>query len=312
VGSDVTNEGAARPSNSPRRLAVVTGGDSGLGFAIAMALASRGLDLVLVARNAGRLSAAAEAIRGAVPGATVEELLTTDLASPAEVQRVAETIAREHPRVDLLVNNAGGIFARRDVSPEGVERTFALNVLAPFALTYRLAGPLLAAPHARVVNVASAAHRGHRLPMDDLLGERRYSGWRAYGRSKLALILLSREFARRWAGSSVMVFAVHPGFVRTRFGLNNPGALGLGFRVALALFAIGPRRGAETPVFVATDPSLEGYTGLYFARRRVRLGSGRSRDGELGQRLFERCRELTGLASVSLPGSGVARQPPSA
>ena len=288
-----------------RKVAVVTGGASGLGRQISLNLARLGFDLAVVGRNGHHLEEFRQLVDGETGRPTVRPILTSDLAVPAEARRVATLLAATCPAIDVLVNNAGGIFARREEVEGGIERTFGLNVLAPFALTYHLTPALLRAAPSRVVNIASAAHRGHSIALDDLFLRHGYGGYRAYGRSKLALILLTREFARKFAGTGVSVLAVHPGFVRTNFGRNNPGALGVGFRVAIALFAIGVAAGADTPTFAATDPSAGPLSGSYLVHRSPRPGSRISRDSVLAGRLFERCSELVGVP----PGSQIGHPP---
>ncbi len=194
------------------------------------------------------------------------------------------------------MNNAGAYYRRRETTADGIERTFALNVLAPFVLTTELEGALRAGAPSRVVQVGSAAHRGYALDFSDLQSERAYRGFAAYGRSKLALLLLTRELARRWPANEVAVNAVHPGFVRSGFGRNNSGATALGIRVASALFGTSVLRGADTPVFAATDPSVAGITGEYFVRRRTTPGSAASRDPEAAARLYRVCAELAGTS----------------
>lgn len=277
------------------RLAIVTGGTSGLGREIARELALHGDRVVIVGRNADQLAEVRATIDQEVGRAAVETVATTDLGLLSEARRVGTTLARAHPSVDLLVNNAGAIFSRRALTPEGQERTLALNVLAPFVLTSCLLPSLAAAAPSRVVNIASAAHRQQHLDLHDLGLERRFSAMRAYGRSKLGLILLTREFARRFPALGVAFLAVHPGFVRTNFGQNNHDALALGLRLASVLFATSVARGADTPVFAATDPAVEGLNGIYLVRRSVRSGSRASQDMAVATRLFDTCRSIAGV-----------------
>lgn len=289
-------DGASRP------VAAVTGGASGLGRQVSFDLARAGFDLVLVARNPARLAETKAAIEAAVGRAAVETVVTTDLALHDEVVRVADELVRRERPLDVLVNNAGALFGRRETTEDGFERTFALNVLAPFLLSYRLAPKLAGRPRARIVNLSSAAHHRQHLDLDDLFLEHGYRPYRAYARSKLALLLLTREFARRLRAGGPTVLAVHPGFVRTKFGQNNPGALGFGFRLAVALFAVSVRRGAETPVAAATGSVAGASSGSYISRGHLRPGSAASRDPVTARRLFEACRRLTGLEGVELPG----------
>ncbi len=278
------------------RVAVVTGATSGIGREIARRLATDGYTVVVVGRGDARAAAAASEIARESANARVEFVSVDDLARPVRVRALAAELLARYPSIHVLVNNAGGFFRRRELTPDGLERTFALNVLAPYLLTTLLADRLRASAPARVVNIASAAHRRQRVDFEDLQGARSYAGYRAYGRSKLELILLTREFARRFAGTGVTVNAVHPGYVASGFGLNNGGGTALTMRVLARLFARSIPRGAETPVYVAEDAALVGVTGEYFADRRITLGDHASRDLAAAGRLAGACEAV--LASL--------------
>ncbi len=278
------------------RVAVVTGATSGIGREIARRLATDGYTVVVVGRGDARAAAAASEIARESANARVEFVSVDDLARPVRVRALAAELLARYPSIHVLVNNAGGFFRRRELTPDGLERTFALNVLAPYLLTTLLADRLCASAPARVVNIASAAHRRQRVDFEDLQGARSYAGYRAYGRSKLELILLTREFARRFAGTGVTVNAVHPGYVASGFGLNNGGGTALTMRVLARLFARSIPRGAETPVYVAEDAALDGVTGEYFADRRITPGDRASRDLAAAGRLAGACEAV--LASL--------------
>ncbi len=273
---------------------VVTGATSGIGERTALGLARTGAQVVLVGRDAGRIERTRARIAGEFPDARLEAAVA-DLARLAEVRRVAGELGLRHPSIFALVNNAGAVYAHREVTPEGHEATWALNVLAPYLLTHLLAGPLRRGAPARVVNVASAAHRGRRLDFEDLEGHRRYSGFRTYGRSKLALLLLTYEFARRWSGSGITVNALHPGYVRTGFGKNTPGAMSGVIRFLDRLFAIPAEEGARTPIYLASSPEVADANGLYFARGRPVPSSRASYDAASAARLWQVCAEQTGV-----------------
>jgi retinol dehydrogenase 14 len=281
------------------RVAVITGAASGIGREIALGLAARGATTVVVARGTDRAAAAAREIATATGCDRVESIGVTDLALMSDVRRLASELLDRYPRIHIVVNNAGAYFHRREVTSEGIERTFALNVLAPFLLTSLLAQRLVESAPARVVNIASAAHRGYSLDLSDLQGSQRYAGYRAYGRSKLELILLTREFARRLRGSGVTVNAVHPGFIRSGFGQNNGGGTAFGIRLLARLFARSLAEGADTPLWVATDPTVPGTTGEYFANRRVGGASRRSYDMASARELFQICQKLTGAPELA-------------
>jgi len=274
------------------KVAVVTGATSGLGRWVAEDLAAHRATTVVVGRSEPRVTAVAQEIADQTGNPNVDPFAVTDLALRSEVARLSSALAAKYPRVDILVNNAGAYFHRREVTPEGLERTFALNVLAPFLLTSRLLPSLTRGAPSRVVMVASEAHRGHRVPFDDLQSEREFGGFRAYGRSKLELVLLTREFARRCRDTPVTVNAIHPGFVASGFGRNNGGAVGFGIGLLARLFGRDVRKAAKDIVFAAADPSLDRVTGEYLARRAVRPGSPESRDLGSAQKLFDACTQL--------------------
>jgi retinol dehydrogenase 14 len=283
------------------RIAVVTGATSGIGRQVAIGLAAKGATTVVVGRGEERARQAAREISAETGNLRVESIAVVDLAVRAEMRRVAEEVLRRYPKVHILVNNAGGYIAKREVTSDGLERTFALNVLAPFVLTSLLAGRMKDSAPARVVDVASAAHQGRLARLDDLQSSAKYSGFEVYGRSKLELILLTREFSRRLQGTGVSVNAVHPGFVHSGFGQNNRGGVALAIRVLGALFGRSERRGADTPVFVASDPSVAEVTGQYFANRRVKRGSEPSNDLTAAHRLFSLCAEIGGIPELPEP-----------
>jgi retinol dehydrogenase 14 len=281
------------PVDRPR-VAVITGGTSGIGKEIARGLASQGWVTGVVGRTVARASEAATELSRATGNPRVDAIVGGDLAVQADVRALAAQLLANYPAIHVLVNNAGAYFARREVTPDGLERTFALNVLAPFLLTALLTDRLKSSAPSRVVNISSAAHRGQSVNFADLQAAQNFAGFDAYGTSKLELILLSREFARRLAGTGVTVNAVHPGFVASGFGQNNGGSTAAGIRFAALLFGKSARRGAKGPIFLATDASVASTTGQYFSGRRQVAGSAASTDRQDAARLFAACAELTG------------------
>ena len=288
------------PDPSARPVAVVTGATSGIGLEVARGLAAAGYRVGLVGRGMERLRDAESGISRSTGGSSCDSFPVVDLSEMAETRRIAGELRASYPKIRVLVNNAGAMFAHREVTREGVERTFALNVLSPFLLTSLLEDRLRAGAPSRVVMVSSAAHRGQRVAWDDLESAHSYRGYRTYGRSKLELLLLTREFAQRFAGSGVTVNAVHPGFVRSGFAQNTPGALADGTRWLAAVFGRSVTKGAETPLFVATDPGLAPVTGQYFSDRRVRPGSLPSREVASARRLFAECARRTGVGPAPI------------
>jgi NAD(P)-dependent dehydrogenase (short-subunit alcohol dehydrogenase family) len=266
------------------KVVVITGGTSGIGQVAAEQLAGMGARIVLVARSEARAAASLERLRQAGP--QVEHTARyANLASIAETRRLAAEIAAAEPRIDVLINNAGALFNTRQLSPDGLEMTFAINHMAYFVLTEGLRERLAASGPARIVSTASAAHNGARLDFDDLQSSKGYTGFSVYGRSKLANILFTRELARRLAGSGVTANSLHPGFVATRFGDGSGGMVQAIMPVA-KLFALSPEKGAETIVYLASSPEVAASTGLYFAQRRPKTPSLEAQDDASAARLW--------------------------
>lgn len=274
---------------------VITGATGGIGLEAAIAIAGQGASLVLVGRDPERGRQALSRIRRAVPGA-VAEIHIADLSRLAEVRALAETL-KTLPRIDVLLNNAGAMFERREVTEDGLERTFALNHMAYFVLTLQLLDLLKRSAPARIVNVASEAHRGVTLDLADLQLVRGYGGWLAYRRSKLCNILFTRALAKRLDGTGVTANAVHPGLVASGFGNNNGGLYGIGIRIA-KLAGIRPEQGARTPVMVATAPALADVTGGYFARGKPLEPAAPARNDETAARLWDESLRLGGFTGA--------------
>jgi NAD(P)-dependent dehydrogenase (short-subunit alcohol dehydrogenase family) len=280
---------AGGPPNLKGKVAVVTGATSGIGRHVAEELARARATTVVVGRSQPRVVAVAGEIATSTGNPEVYPIAVSDLAVRSEVVRVVGVLEERYPRVHILVNNAGAYFRRRELTSEGLERTFALNVLAPFLLTARLMPKLVDSAPSRVIMVASAAHTGQHVPFDDLQSERSYGGYRAYGRAKLEVILLAREFAHRLHDRPVTVNAVHPGLVASGFGRNNGGLAGASFGLLLRVFGRNVRKAARDVAWAASDPSLDKVSGEYLAHREVRPGSAASRDMVAALRLYDAC-----------------------
>jgi len=273
---------------------LVTGGTGGIGLATATGLAELGARVGVVGRSAARGRSAADAVRRTVRSARVD-VFEADLSSQAEVRRLATEVTATYPRLDVLVNNVGGFWAHRHVTVDGLEHTFALNHLAPFLLTHELRDLMVASAPARVVTVSSGAQGLGRIDLDDLQGERSYSGQRAYNQSKLANVLFTYELARRLQGTGVTATVLHPGVVRTSFGQADSGRW-MRLMVPLAKpFMKTPEQGAATSVHLASSPEVAEVSGAYFADRRAKRSSRASYDRDLARRLWEVSCTLVGI-----------------
>ena len=269
---------------------LITGGSGGIGKATALRLGQIGASVSIIGRDAGRTATAAREIAAA--GGTQVTAFTADLSSQAEVRRVAAEVLARLPRLDVLVNNVGGYWNTRHTTVDGLERTFAVNHLAPFLLTNLLLERLAATTPARVVTVASNAEALGRIDFDDLQGEHRYSGARAYNQSKLANVLFTYELARRTTGTGITANALHPGVVSTGFGASDPGRTQRLIVPFARPFMQRPAQGAATSVLLAADPAVDGMTGLFFARGKPKKSSRRSHDPVVARRLWQVSEEL--------------------
>jgi NAD(P)-dependent dehydrogenase (short-subunit alcohol dehydrogenase family) len=275
------------------RTVVITGGTGGIGLETAIALAGQGARLVLIGRDQARAAHAIERIRWMHADAAVE-VRHADLSRRDEVYQLAAALDTACNRIDVLVNNAGAIFNRRETTADGLERTFALNHMGYFLLTALLREKLLRSAPARIVNVASEAHRSATLDFSDLQNARRYGGWLAYRRSKLCNILFTREMARRLAGTGVTVNCLHPGFVRTGIGDNTSGLFRRGVRLLKRGFAIPVEQGARTLIYAASAPEIAETTGTYFIDCKPATPSAAARDDASALRLWNESLALSG------------------
>jgi len=244
------------------KICLVTGGTSGIGKATAQALAQMGATVVIAGRNAPRTAQLVGEIRSASGNKNVDSLLA-DLSSQQEVRRLANEFKSKYSHLHVLLNNAGAVFLKRQLSVDGIEMTFALNHLGSFLLTNLLLDTLKASAPARVINVSSNAHASGKIEFDNLQGERGYSP-RVYENSKLANILFTIELARRLEGTGVTVNALHPGFVATGFAKNNGKVIAALVSTFAPLVARSPAKGAETSIYLASSTDVDGITGKYF------------------------------------------------
>ena len=267
-------------------LVLITGATRGIGEAAAVELARQGAEVALVGRDVERLQAVAGAARAA--GAEVHEHVA-DLMLMSDVRRLAQEVSERYERIDVLANNAGALFASRQVTSEGFERTFALNHLSPFLLTNLLRERL---EGGRVITTASDAHTGGRLDLDDLQSTKGYSAMRVYGTSKLCNILFTRELARRAPELHANCF--HPGVVRTGFGKNENGFWKLATTLGGPFFR-SPTRGARSLMWLALSPQAGELDGEYVVDEQVRKPSAQAQDPLLAEGLWERSAALVGL-----------------
>lgn len=273
---------------------LITGGTGGIGKASAIGLASLGARVGITGRDRARADAAAAAISTASGNAAVD-VFVADLSSQAEVRRLAAEVLAAYPRLDVLLNNVGGFWSHRHLTADGLEHTFALNHLAPFLLTGLLLDRLRASAPARIVTVSSAAQGMGAIDFDDPMGERRYSGQRAYNQSKLANVMFTYELARRLEGTGVTATVLHPGMTNTAFSAEDPSRVFAPLVAVMRPFMKSPARGAETPIYLASSPEVAGVTGRYFADRRDKESNTSSYDTATTQRLWDLSAALVGL-----------------
>jgi NAD(P)-dependent dehydrogenase (short-subunit alcohol dehydrogenase family) len=280
-------------------ICLVTGANTGIGLETARTLASRGATVVMSGRDAARLERAVGEVSRSAPAGRVEPLVC-DLASMRSVRDAAEQFRARHARLDLLVNNAGLFLSDRRITEDGFESTMGINHLGHFLLTHLLCDRLFASPAARVVNVASNAHRAaKKFDPDDLHAERRpYGGVRAYAESKLANVLYTRELARRWSGRGIRVNAVHPGVVNTRISADGDGRGIVRWLWDLGRpFMLTPADGAKTTIHVATSEEGGSVSGRYFAKSAQVNPSRHALDDLLAARLWDASERAVGVSA---------------
>ena len=294
----------SRSESMTGKTVLVTGSTAGIGRSTAIGLAGLGAHVAVVGRDRERAEDLAREIRRAGGSA---DIFIADLSSQAQVRRLAAEALDRLDRIDVLINNAGGFWVTRHVTADGLERTFAVNHLAPFLLTSLLLRRLQESAPARVVTVASRAHTQGRIDFDDLQGERSYSGSRAYSQSKLAGILFTYELSRRLDSSTVTANAVHPGVVDTSFGADDPSMLQRVLVPVLRPFLKNADSGAATSIRVASAPELTHTSGGYFARGRPQKSSARSYDRATAARLWQVSARLVGMAGPDTSSSDPPR-----
>ena len=275
------------------KVVVVTGATSGIGEVAADRLAQKGARIVFVARDRERGEAARKHFR-AIAGQSDHTVHYADLTKLADQKRVAKEIADSEPQIDVLINNAGAMFGSRQVTEDGLEKTFALNHMSYFTVTNILLDRLKATPGARIVSTASGAHVGNKLNFDDLQSEKSYSPFAVYGRSKLMNILFTRELAKRLAGTGVTANCLHPGFVGTRFGDESGGLMSWVIKLGKN-FALTPEQGAETIIYLASSDDVAGKSGGYYDKKQLTAPSRAAQSDADAKRLWDISAKIAGV-----------------
>jgi NAD(P)-dependent dehydrogenase (short-subunit alcohol dehydrogenase family) len=279
---------------------LITGGTNGIGRAAAIGLASMGARVGITGRDRTRADLAAAEIKHR-SGNPAVDVFVADMSSQSQVRGMAADVLNAYPRLDVLLNNVGGFWAHRHVTADGLEHTFALNHLAPYLLTNLLLDLLIASAPARIVTVSSGAHSLGSIDFDDLMGERNYSGQRAYNQSKLANVMFTYALAERLARTGVTATVLHPGVTSTAFGVEDA-ARGLGPLVAvMRRFMQSPERGAATSIYLASAPEAEGVTGRYFTGRSAKESQTSSHDASTIARLWRVSADLVAVPARQLP-----------
>jgi NAD(P)-dependent dehydrogenase (short-subunit alcohol dehydrogenase family) len=277
---------------------LITGATHGIGLAGAEALARRGANVAIVARSEARAAEAVRRIEAA--GGSKVDVLHADLSSQASVRSLAAEALERYPSIEVLVNNAGAMFASRQLTVDGLEQTWALNHLAPFLLTTLLLDRLKASAPARIITTTSDAHKGKLIPFDDINAERSYRGrgFTRYGESKLANILFTVELARRLEGTGVTAYCFHPGLVATGFNRNN-GAMMSAAMLIIAPFSKTPKQAARTLVWLADSPDVSTQSGGYYVNRALAVTSRPAQDSTVARRLWDLSEQQVGQTSVA-------------
>jgi len=276
------------------KVIIVTGSNSGIGKATAKALAGMGATVVLAVRNRERGEMARAEIAEAT-GNKSASVMACDLASRDSIKRFSEEFRSRHDRLDVLINNAGAVFAKRQLSVDGIESSMALNYIGPFLLTRELLPLLKASAPSRIVNVSSGLSGTAEFDFDDLQRETGYKGMQAYAGSKLMLTTYTLELARRLEGTGVTANVVEPGFVATNLGRNSGSLLNSVMFTLVRPMQITPEKAAENTVYAATSPDLEGVTGKVFSKKQEKETPPITHDGEARRRLWEEALRLLGI-----------------
>ena len=281
------------------KIIVITGANTGIGFAAACALAREGASIVLICRDPDKGKAALAAV-GKI-AVSAPSLFIADFALQSSIRDLSRKLHERLPRIDVLINNAGAAFARRELTADGIERTFAVNHLAPFLLTHLVLDLIRAALRGRIVNLTAGIPVSRSSFLDNLQGEKHYSLFSAYRSSKIGNILFTYELARRLRGTGITVNCVHPGPIRTEFAQKAGGALRVMARILRPIMK-SPEAGARTPVYLAIDPEVDGVTGGYFVNCKKKRSARMTYDRAIAENHWRISEELTQLKSPREPG----------
>jgi retinol dehydrogenase 14 len=277
---------------------VVTGASDGIGLEASSQLAAEGHHLVMVGRNPRKLEAAVARVRQESPGVPVESFVC-DFASLAAVRALAEQLLASYPQIDVLVNNAGTVFDKRTLTDDGLEATFQVNHLAGFLLTELLLDRLRESAPARIVTTSSIGHFNGTLDFEDLGFEHGYQIMRAYGRSKLANVLYTRDLAARLDGTGVTANCLHPGAVATNIWSGAPWFARPVLSVAKRIFMVSPATGGARIAYLATSPEVAGASGGYYEQDELKDPASLAWEAEVGRRLVAVSRQLAGLGTTA-------------
>lgn len=267
------------------KVCLVTGATDGIGKVSARVLAEKGAKVIIVGRNPEKSATVLAELKSSSGNENID-LLMADLAVMQEVRDLAEQVISHYDRLDVLLNNAGGYFAKHELTSDGLERTFALNHMSYFLLTNKLMELLKSSAPARIVNVSSDAHYGVDMDFENLNGEQEYKAWKAYQKSKLANVLFTYELLKK-VPADITVNCLHPGFVATNFGHNIGGFFGPVVKIAQRISAIDPEEGAKTSIFLCSAPEVKGVSGKYFYKCQPKTSSRESRNMDTGKRLWQ-------------------------
>jgi NAD(P)-dependent dehydrogenase (short-subunit alcohol dehydrogenase family) len=274
-----------------KKIALVTGANSGMGMASARMLARKGYFVLMLVRSEKRGNEAFNMLNEEQPGCF--QLILCDLSDLQSIRRAAASIGETYEKIDVMVNNAGVITTQRELTKEGLEMQFGVNHVGHFLLTMLLLQKLQKG--SRIIQVASGAHKWGDIYFEDLSLEKSFRPFKAYGQSKLANVLFAKELSKKLAPYGITVNSCHPGAVATNMGVNRETGFGRGITKLLKPFFRSPEEGASTAVYLATDPSVEGITGEYFYNGKPGKVSRKARDEELSQKLFQWTEDFTGV-----------------